>query len=62
MLHSTNKQKNIKKEEIIFDWTGLDETSQVYYRFYPIANLAKDGFIHADGSLRFEFNIKKLNL
>ena len=30
-------------------------------KFYAIADLAKDGFIHADGSLRFEFKIKKHN-
>ena len=30
-------------------------------KFYAIADLAKDGFVHADGSLRFEFKIKKHN-
>ena len=29
--------------------------------FYLIADLAKNGFIHADGSLRFVFQIKKHN-
>ena len=30
-------------------------------KFYPLNKLYRDGFIFPDGSLRFEFSIKKLN-
>ena len=29
--------------------------------FYPIGDIEKDGYIHQDGSLRFEFSIMKNN-
>ena len=61
MLYSTNRQKDIKRESI-FDWTGLNETSLVWDKFYAIADLKKDGFIHPDGSLRFEYKVEKRNL
>ena len=61
MLHSTNRQKDFK-EEGIFDWTAKNKTSLNLPKFYAIDDLEKDGFIHPDGSLRFEFGIKKHNL
>ena len=61
MLHSTNRQKDFKIENI-FDWTGVNEISQIWYKFYEIADLEKDGFIHSDGSLRFEYKVEKRNL
>ena len=60
MLHSTNRQEDCKKKSII-DWTGKNETSLVWQKFYAIADLEKDEFIHPDGSLRFEYGIKKKN-
>ena len=61
MLHSTNRQEDFKRESSD-DWTGLNETSLIWYKFYTIAYLEEDGFIHPDGSLRFEYSIKKRNL
>ena len=69
MVHSTNRQKDFERESIedfelegIYDWTGLNETSLVCDKFYAIADLKKDGFIHPDGSLRFEYKVGKRNL
>ena len=61
MLHSKYRHKDIKKETIN-DWTGLNETSLIWYMFYPITDLKKDGFIYPDGSLRFEYKVEKRNL
>ena len=62
MLHSTNSQKDFKIEGII-DWTGSNEDGLIICEeFYAIADLEEDGFIHPDGSLRFEYSIKKRNL
>ena len=61
MLHSTNRQKDFEIEET-FDWTGINETSMVWTKFYEIADLEKNGFIHPDGSLRFEYKVEKRNL
>ena len=30
-------------------------------KFYPIKDLLKDGFIHSDGSVRFEYYVKRSN-
>ena len=62
MLHSTNRQKDIKKEQI-FDWDedNENETSRGWGKFYATADLEKDGFIHPDGSLRFEYKVEKCN-
>ena len=61
MLHSKNRQKDFK-EEGIADWTGINEASMIWQKFYAIADLEKDGFIHPDGSLRFEYKVEKRNL
>ena len=60
MLHSTDRHKDFEKESI-FDWTGLNEKRRIFAKFYAITDLAKDGFINPDGSLRFEYGIKKKN-
>jgi hypothetical protein len=60
MLHSSDRQKDFKYETTD-DWTGQKNLNIVKDKYYPINDLAKDGFIHADGSLRFEFKIKKHN-
>ena len=31
-------------------------------KYHEIANLERDGYIYADGSLRFKFVVKKQNL
>ena len=58
MLHSTDRHKDFEKEEMS-DWTGKNNYG--WLKFYAIANLALDGFIHADGSLYFELKIKRHN-
>ena len=60
MLHSSDREKDFKDKNT-WDWTGRDNLCFVKADFYLIADLSKDGFIHADGSLRFEFYIKKHN-
>ena len=57
MFHS-GYVKNRKIEEVQ-NYEGKEIYGIVSSKFYPIADLRKDGFIHADGSLRFEFRIKK---
>ena len=60
MLHSTDRAKS-KEGEHLSDWTGIDYQNYSVPNFYPIHDLKKDGFIHADGSLKFIFQIKKQN-
>ena len=60
MLHSKDRAWDISRETTD-DWTGEDDYSFMATEFYKIADLAKDGFIHEDGSLRFDFKIKKHN-
>jgi hypothetical protein len=61
MLHSSDRQKDFKYE-YTYDWTGKNYFCFVSSQFYAIADLEKNGFIHADGSLRFVFKIKKNNI
>ena len=62
MLHSSDRQKDFK-HEYTNDWTGkVDYFCWVTPQFYSLAEVEKNGFIHADGSLRFEFKIEKHNL
>lgn len=61
MLHSSDRQKDFREQETS-DWMREDELTLINEKFYAIADLAKDGFIHTDGSLRFEFAIKRHNL
>ena len=58
---SSDKQKDIKFESTN-DWTGEDESSYVIGKYYAIQDMVKDKFIHFDGSLHFEFCIKKHTL
>ena len=59
MLHSSDRQKNVIKKE---EFNIFAELVRMFGdNFYAIDDLEKDGFIHADGSLRFEFKIKKNN-
>ena len=60
MVHSSDRQKNFKKQNT-YDWTGKNNMCIVHQKFYAIAGLARDEFIHADGSLHFEFKIMKQN-
>jgi len=52
MLHSSDREKDFKYK-LTIDWTGKDNYCLVESKFYAINDLAKDGFIHEDGSLRF---------
>ena len=52
MLHSSDREKNFK-DKSTNDWTGKDNMCFITSDFYIIADLSKDGFIHADGSLHF---------
>lgn len=58
MINSTNRGKHYK-EESSFDWKNKNDFTCVSPKFYKFCNLDQDGFIHADGSLRFDFYIKK---
>ena len=60
MLHSQDKQKNFKYESENY-FTGKFHYGFVTAKFYTIDDLVKNGFIHLDGSLQFEFYIKKNN-
>ena len=60
MLHSTDRAKS-KESDYTVDWTGINDQIYSEPQFYPIPDLKKDGFIHTDGSLKFEFQIKKQN-
>jgi len=60
MLHSSERLKDFREHETS-DWMREDEFTLINEKFYAIADLAKDGFIHADGSLKFEFAIKRHN-
>lgn len=62
MVHSSDRKKDFKFE-YPFDWTGKGNMTLIEEKqFYEIKDLEKDGFVHADGSLRFEFKIKKKNI
>ena len=61
MLHSVYRINDFEYDSTN-DCTGKDHYYFSIKKFYAIADLAKDGFIHEDGSLRFEFKIKKHNL
>ena len=58
MLHPTDGDKTYS-EKNIDDWTGKDAFCWRNNLFFKIESLDKYGFIHSDGSLRFEFYIKK---
>ena len=61
MLHKADPTRDFKRKALC-DWTGLNEHCFVQSKFYKIADLEKNGFIHdEDGSLRFEFEIQKQN-
>ena len=61
MLHSTDNSKDVRKEHTK-DYGDDKKVSLLMEKFHPISDLAKDGFIHEDGSLRFQFFIKKHQL
>ena len=58
MLHCTDSKKD-KVDEYRNDWTGKGNMAFLNSKFYRIADLEKDGFIHPDGSLKFEFAVEK---
>lgn len=54
LIHSTDESKNFT-EELVNDWTGKNDQGFASVKFFKIDDLAKDGFIHPDGSLKFRF-------
>ena len=60
MIHSSDKEKDfIQKSKA--DWTGKDCNTFVTAKCYKSDDLQRNGFIHQDGSLRFEFEITRKN-
>ena len=61
MLHkSGDAAKNFEElDKDIFDHEA--NTGRGWEDFYPKVKLSRNGFIHDDGSLRFEFAVKKSN-
>ena len=60
MLHKTDPSKNFK-DDGNDDWKGRKYWCYFNSEFYKIDELDIHGFIHDDGSIRFEFQIKKQN-
>ena len=60
MLHSSDSNKNFKPIQETSDFLSY-YSSFGYKEFYEISKLSEDGFIFPDGSLRFEFFVKKHN-
>ena len=60
MVHSEDTQKDFEDRSTT-DWTDKGDICFITAEFYKIEDLAKDGFIHEDGSLRFILFIKRHN-
>ena len=58
MLHSSDRSKDFSNKRT-FDWDGKYDWGFFIPTFYKISDLEQDRFIHPDGSLKFEFSIKK---
>lgn len=58
MLHPTDHSKDFIYEKTNY-WSGKNDTCFGCPEFYRIEDVIKNGFIQHDGSLRFEFLIKK---
>ena len=61
MLHCSDSSMDFQISEEKFDFTEVNEIGSCQFKFYAKADLEKDGFIHPDGSLRFEFFVQKHN-
>ena len=59
LIHKSDDTKNYKKEK--GNKCQKDRRPYGFDTFYPIDKLATDGFIHADGSLKVRFYVKKIN-
>lgn len=60
MLHTSDSSKDFTTE-VTSSWAGLDTHSRYAALFYEIKDLKKDGFIHKNGTLKFQFSIRKHN-
>ena len=58
MLHPIDPSKDFIYQKTN-NWSGKNDTCFGFPEFYKIEDVGKNGFIHLDGSLRFEFLIKK---
>ena len=61
MLHSSDPAKNHQKKPYAKDFGSKHSYSHGMEKFYLQDKLSEDGFIFPDGSLRFEFFVKKHN-
>ena len=61
MLHSTDSTKNFNEAPSSGDFGEKYSFGLIRPEFYRQDKLLEDGFIFPDGSLRFEFFIKKTN-
>lgn len=60
MLHNSDRSKDFSRE-IKRDCNRQEVTANFNTKFYKIADLQKNGFIHPHDRLRFEFSIKGRN-
>ena len=60
ILHASDRERDVE-EVSKYHRKNLDNYTFVRINFFKLADLEKDGFIHGDGSLRFEFLIKRQN-
>ena len=59
MTHSSDKRTKDFAKVLSHDWAGKDLSTSITSKFFKLDRLATDGFIHQDGSLRFEFEVIK---
>ena len=61
MIHPSDSSKDFVKN-LSHDWTDTDSKTSMTSKFFKFNQLELHGFIHPDGGLKFEFEIKKQNL
>ena len=61
MLHALDSRKNFETDDIVCDFTDKYNFGTGINQFYRKDNIAENGFIFPDGSLRFAFFIKRNN-
>ena len=58
MLHANENGKNDVTKRV-HGFANKPKEGRGWRKFYEKGKLEKDGFIHPDGSLRFEFKVRK---
>ena len=56
MIHPTDSEKDHIASRW-YDWTGKNKQLSIVEKFYKKDAIEANGFIHEDGSIRFEFEI-----